>query len=83
MIILFSPGKGKFTTVDYIEKMLDALPEDVKVESATPSTHHLFYITGKLTHFSKEDEEKFHHFVAQLLYISKRDKPSIQINVYS
>ena len=40
-----SPGKVIFSMINYIEKMLDDIPEDMKVKSATPSAHQLFDIT--------------------------------------
>ena len=39
-----SPGKVIFLMIDYIGKMLDNIPEDMKGESATTATHHLFGI---------------------------------------
>ena len=66
--------------IKYIGKMLDDIPEDMK-ESATPAAHHLFDISEDATKLSKACADLFHHFVAQLLYISKRDRPDIQIAV--
>ena len=39
-----SPGKVILLMIDYIGKMLDAIPEYIKLESATPAAHHLFDI---------------------------------------
>ena len=58
--------------VDYIRKMLDDLMEGTKGESEIPSTHHLFDIADEPANLSKEYSEKFHHFVAQLLYLLNR-----------
>ena len=38
------PGKVIFLIIDYIVKMLDDIPENIKGGSATPSAHHLFDI---------------------------------------
>ena len=67
--------------IDYIGNMLDDIPEDMKGESAATSVHHLFYIAEYATKLSQADADLFHHFVAQLLYLSKRVRPDIQIAV--
>ena len=76
------PGKVIFSMIDYIGKMLDVIPEDMKGESATPAAYHLFDIAEDATKLSQDDSDIFHHFVAQLLYLSKRARPGIQISVY-
>ena len=76
-----SPGKVIFLMIDYIRKMLDNIPEDTKGESATPAAHHLFDIAEDTTKLSHADADLFHHFVAQLLYLSKRACPDIQLAV--
>ena len=45
------------------------------------SAHHLFYIAEDATKLSQADTDLFHHFVAQLLYLSKRAHPNIQLAV--
>ena len=37
-----SPGKVKFSTVNYIANMLGDITEDMKEELAIPDAHHLF-----------------------------------------
>ena len=37
-----SPGKLIFLMIDYIGKMIDDIPEDMKGESDTPAAHHIF-----------------------------------------
>ena len=68
--------------IDYIGKILDDIPEDIKGESATPAAHHLFDIAEDATKLSQTDADIFHHFVAQLLYLSKRARPDIQLSVF-
>ena len=67
--------------INYIGKILDDIPEYTKGESATPAVHHLFYIAEDATKLSQDDEDLFHNFVAQLLYISKRAIIDIQLAV--
>ena len=76
-----SPGKVIFSMIDYIEKMLDNIPEDMKGESATPAAHHLFDIAEYATKIYQADAYLFHHFVEKLLYLSKRARPDIQLAV--
>ena len=53
----------------------------MKGGSATPAAHHLFNIAGDATKLSKANADLFHYFVAQLLYLSKREIPDILIAV--
>ena len=76
-----SPGNLIFSMIDYIGKILDNIPEDMKGESATPAAHHLFDIAEDATKLSQADADIFHHFVAQLLYLSNMAHPDIQISV--
>ena len=61
--------------------MLYDIPEDMKGESATPVAHHLFDIAVNAMKLSQADADLFHHYLAQLLYPSKRERPDIQLSV--
>ena len=74
------PGKVIYSMINYIGKMLDDIPEDMMGESGTPAAHHLFDIAEDATKLSQADAYLFHHFVAQLLYASKRARPDIQLS---
>ena len=67
--------------INYIGKMLDNIPEDMKGESSTPAAHQLFDIAEDIKKLSQADADLFHHFVAQLLYLLKRARPDIQLSV--
>ena len=71
----------RISMFNYIGKMLDDIPKDMKGESAAPDAHHLFDISEDTTKLSQSDSDLFHHFVAQLLYLSKRVRPYIHIAV--
>ena len=58
--------------IDYIGKTFDDIRKDVKGESATPDTHHLFDIAENATKLSQANANLLHNFVAQLLYLLKR-----------
>ena len=61
--------------------MLDNFLEDMKGESANRAAHRLFDIAEDATKISHASAELFHHFVAQLLYLSKRARTDIQLAV--
>ena len=61
--------------------MIDTIPEDMEGGSDTPAAHHLFDIAEDATKLSQADADLFHHFVAQLIYLSNRAHPDIQISV--
>ena len=75
------PGKVIFLMIHYIGKMLDNIPEDMKGDSSKPAAHHLFDISEDTTKLSQYGADLFHHFVAQLLHLSKRARPNIQLAV--
>ena len=82
VIIHYSfPCKLIFSMAKYIGNMLDDIPEDIKGGSATPDSQHPFDIAKDTTNLSQIGSDLFHHFVAQLLYISKSSRPDIQISV--
>ena len=63
--------------IDYIGKIIDNIPEDMKGESAKPAAHHLFDIAEYATKLSQTNAHLFHHFVAQLPYLSNMARPEI------
>ena len=77
-----SSGKVIFSVIKYIGKILDGIPEDTKGGSDTPATHHIFDISEGATKLSQYNADLFHIFLAQLLYLSKRARPDIQLAVY-
>jgi hypothetical protein len=80
MTIDFSiKGKVMITMIDFIEKMLEEIPEDMKGEKQSPAQDHLFKV-------NEEDgvklEEKIraivHRNTAKLLFLSQRARPDVQ-----
>ena len=78
-----SPGKLILSMINYIGKIIEDIPEDMKGESATPAAHQNFDIAEDSTKLSQDDTDLFRHFLAQLLYLSKRARPDIQLAVKS
>ena len=69
--------------IKYIHKILQGFPEVIKGGAATPAADHLFQVRedeeAKL--LPKEQALSFHHTVAQLLFLSARDRRDIQLPV--
>jgi hypothetical protein len=76
-------GKVKISMVDYIKNTLNALPDDMNGESATPAASHLFDVSKATDDMllDQETAELFHHNVAKLLFLCKRARPDIQTAV--
>jgi len=75
-------GKVKIIMSDYINNILNGLPEDMDGESPTPAANYLFDINmSNPTLLDKEKREFFHQTVAKLLFLCKRARPDIQTAV--
>jgi hypothetical protein len=62
---------------DYIANMLEALPDNMKGESATPAGAHIFQINeDDPTLLEEAKAVMFHHNTAKLLFLAKRARPS-------
>jgi hypothetical protein len=74
-------GAVKVIMKDFIEAMLDDLPEDMAGEAATPAAAHLFTVSSKPELLDESTAEMFHHNTAKLLYLSRRARPDVQTAV--
>jgi Reverse transcriptase (RNA-dependent DNA polymerase) len=74
-------GKVIFRMTDYIQNMLDELPNDFDGTAATPATSHLFKTRECAAKLSMELSELFHSNVAKLLYLALRARPDILVAV--
>jgi len=54
-------GQCKVIMKDYVEAMLEALPNDMDGEAATPAAHHLFEVNEDCDKLDKQTSEMFHH----------------------
>lgn len=82
MTIDFSTdGKVRFSMMDYVQGILDELPDDMDGESATPAASFLFDIDEECEKLDTETAEFFHHNTAKLLFLCKRARPDIQTAV--
>jgi hypothetical protein len=74
-------GKVKFTMEEYINNVLNDVPESMSGTAATPAANHLFEISPNAKKLDSNDSELFHHITAQLLYLCKRSRPDIQTSI--
>jgi len=75
-------GKVKYTMYDYIYDFLEELPPEMRGTAPSPVAGHLFEInTEDPVLLGAIEQELFHHHVAQLLYLSKRARPDIQLPI--
>ena len=77
-----SKGRVEFTMYDYIEDFLEDLPSEMRGSAPSPASSMLFEINvDNPVLLQKPEQETFHRRVAQLLYLSKRARPDIQLPV--
>jgi len=65
-------GKVTFSMEDCIMKLLDEAPYDMYGITKTPAGLHLFNIDDGATKLSEEKVQHFHHIMAKLLYLCRR-----------
>ena len=71
-------GKVRFSMIDYIQGMLDELPDDKGGENVTPASNYLFEVDDKCQKLNAETADLFHHNTAKLLFLCKRTRPDVQ-----
>ena len=74
-------GKVKIKMDDFVERLLEEVPEDMKGSAATPAADHLFQVNKNGNKLDNETADLFHHLVAKLLYLCKRARPDLQTAV--
>ena len=71
-----------FTMFDYLEDVIIEAAEDLKNNCLYyPKNNKLFKVDYNSPKLPLKDTELFHHYVARLLFISKRAGPDIQLCV--
>jgi hypothetical protein len=63
-----------FTMVDYIQNILNELPNDMDGKATTPAANHLFDVNEAMTDMllDWETAELYHHNIAKLLFLCKQ-----------
>ena len=76
-------GVFKVDMIDYIKKVIEEFPEEIKGSSPTPHADHLFKIRDKedARYLPEEQAQQFHRTTAQLLFLQCRARRDIQAAV--
>jgi hypothetical protein len=64
-------GKVKVMVMDWIDDMIDKVPEDMTGEAATPASNHLFNVNNQPEESDEDTAQMFHHNTAKLMFLSK------------
>ena len=70
-------GRVKFSMFDYLEEIIQGLPPEFIGTSQTPAADHLFTVDEDGEKLGEEQSDRFHHYVAKLLFMAKRTRPDI------
>ena len=76
-----TPGTVRIVMTDYVQGMVDELPDDMIGHAFTPAPTHLFDVNDESRKLDEEKAIMFHHNVAKLLFLCKRARPDIQTAV--
>ena len=76
-------GVFRVDMIDYIKKMFDEFPEEIKGSSPTPHADHLFKIRDEedARYLPEKQAQQFHRTTAQLLFLQCRARRDIQVAV--
>jgi hypothetical protein len=66
---------------DYLEDMIDELPENMGGSASTPAAEYLFQVNEDAEVLSRDDSDLFHSVTAKLLFLCKRARPDVQTPV--
>jgi len=66
---------------NYIDKMLEELPTNMRGLATTPASSYLFNTDPGCKKLNNDEGQLFHHLVAKLLYLSKQTRQDIQMAV--
>ena len=71
-------GIVKINMIEYIQKILDEMPENMDGTATSPAADYLFTVTEGIELIDKANKEFFHATVAKLLFVCKRGRPDLQ-----
>ena len=74
-------GKVMINVLDYAEKMLADLPEEMNGVSPTLAADHLLDVDANQTKVNVKRAQFFHTYVAKALFLCKRARPDLQTAV--
>jgi hypothetical protein len=74
-------GKVVIRMDNYVENMLEEVPEDMSGEATTPAAAHLFKVDDTGEDLSQEGSELFRSITAKLLFLCKQAPSDIQMPI--
>jgi hypothetical protein len=74
-------GKVMFTMYDYLEDILDEMPDDMNGTAPTPASDNLFDVDEDSIALNEKESDFFHRTTARLLFAAKRARPDLQVAV--
>ena len=77
------PGEVVFLMLDYVQRLLDEVPNDLlKGSSTSPASNYLFNVNDNCKKLDPSTAILYHHIVAQLLYLGKRTRPYLLLDIW-
>jgi hypothetical protein len=73
--------KVKFTMYDYLEDILNEMPDDMNGTAPTPASNNLFEVDEESPALHDKESYFFHRTTARLLFAAKRARPDLQVAV--
>jgi hypothetical protein len=70
--------KVKFTMYDYLEDIINEMPDNMNGTSPTPATDQLFDVEEESPALNEKESDFFHRTTARLLFAAKRARPDLQ-----
>ena len=74
-------GIVKIDMKDYVEKVLDKMPDEMDRTATTPEASHLFQMRGDAIALGNQKKDFLHTTVAKILFLCKRGRPDQQTAV--
>jgi hypothetical protein len=66
---------------DYLEDILDEMPDDMNGTAPTPASNKLFEADEESPPLNEKESDFFHRTTARLLFAAKRARPDLQVAV--
>jgi hypothetical protein len=74
-------GKVKFTMYDYLEDIIEGMPDDMNGTAPTPASDNLFDVEEDSPPLNEKETDFFHRTTARLLFAAKRARPDLQVAI--
>jgi hypothetical protein len=72
-------GKVMFTMYDYLEDILDEMPDDMNGSAPTPASDNMIDVDEESPSLNEMESDFFHPTTARLLFAAKQARPDLQV----